>query len=71
MKAMILAGSRIIEIVEQLAPALYHPAALSILCALFIQPAGLIRSTIALKPSTLSNLLQAQIKSKYRILMSP
>jgi hypothetical protein len=41
------------------------------LCALFIQPARLIRSAIVLKPSTLLNLHQSLIKRKYCILFSP
>ena len=40
------------------------------LCALFIQPARLIRSAIVLKPSTLLNLHQSLIKRKYCILFS-
>jgi putative transposase len=41
------------------------------LCALLIRPARLIRSAIALKPSTLSNLRQAKKNRKYRLLFSP
>jgi hypothetical protein len=41
------------------------------LCALFRQPARLIRPAIGLKPSTLLNLHQALINRKYRILFSP
>jgi hypothetical protein len=41
------------------------------LCALFMQPARVIRSAIVLKPSTLLNFHQALRKRKYRILFSP
>jgi putative transposase len=41
------------------------------LCALLIRPARLIRSAIALKPSTLLNLRQATKNHKYRRLFSP
>ena len=41
------------------------------LCALFMQPARLIRSAIVLKPSTLLNLHKALINRKHGILFSP
>jgi len=40
------------------------------LCALFMRPSRLIRSAIALKPSTLLSLHRALIKRKYCILFS-
>ena len=39
-------------------------------CSLFMKPARLIRSAIALKPSTLLSLHHALINRKYRILFS-
>ena len=40
------------------------------LCSLFINPARRVRSSIVLKPSTLSNLHQILINRKYRLLFS-
>jgi hypothetical protein len=40
-------------------------------CALFLRPSRLIRSAIALKPSTLLHLHHVLIPRKYRLLFSP
>ena len=41
------------------------------LCSLFIKPARLVRTAIALKPSTLLNLHRVLVRRKYRLLFSP
>src|SRR5215831_19815209 len=41
------------------------------LCSLWIRPKRLLRSAIALKPSTLLNFHHALVQRKYRLLFSP